>query len=126
MRTDFGEMKKSYFWGLPLWSFFLLGSTWLSGHGDKLPGLLLGIVAAYIYFILVMIRVKKSANLPPNKAVWSMRVGWVIRLVFVCFILYFSLRVPELDFLAAVVGLFSLHIVFLGAACVFVIKHKFF
>lgn len=78
-----------------------------------IPGLLIGWTSSVIYFLLMCRRVKQSAELPPGQALASMRAGWLIRLGFIIAILVLSVRVPGIDFWAAVVGLFSLHIVLL-------------
>ncbi len=112
--------------GLAAWSALLIACTWLAGQGDELPGLILGMTASYTYFALLVLRVKRSATLPVTKAIRSMRIGWLIRLTFILLILILSIKIPTFHFVAAVVGLFSLHIVMVFAACLFILKHQFY
>lgn len=101
------------------WGLFITVGALISGRINIIPGLLTGWTSSLFYFLLMCHRVKKSAELPPGKAVASMRAGWLLRYGFMISILVLSVRVPGIDFGAAVVGLFSLHIVlFLNAVCI--------
>ncbi|WP_425058650.1 hypothetical protein SCACP_33070 [Sporomusa carbonis] len=93
------------------WGLLVTLSAVLSGKIFIVPGLLLGWSGSLIYFLLMCRRVKKSADLPPGQAVASMRAGWLLRFGFIIAILVLSIQVPGIDFWAAVVGLFSLHII---------------
>lgn len=100
---------------------FLTLSALLSNKAFIIPGLLIGWTSSVIYFLLMCRRVKQSAELPPEKALASMRAGWLLRFGFMIAILILSVHVPGIDFWAAVVGLFSLHIVLLlNAVCIVV------
>lgn len=112
--------------GLVTWSALLIVCTWLAGQRDELPGLILGMISSYIYFALLVLRVNHSASLSLTKAVWSMRIGWIMRLVFILIVLVLSMKMPAFHFVAAVVGLFSLHIVMVFAACLFILKHRLY
>lgn len=90
---------------------FMTLSAWVSNKFSIIPGLLIGWTSSVIYFLLMCRRVKQSAELPPSKALASMRAGWLIRFGFMIAILVLSVQLPGIDFWAAVVGLFSLHIV---------------
>lgn len=114
------------FVGLAVWSILLIVCTLLAGQGDELPGLLLGMAASYIYFTLLVLRVNHSVIMPVTKAIGSMRIGWLIRLTFIMLILVLSMKLPTFHFVAAVVGLFSLHIIMVFAACLFILKHQFY
>lgn len=117
---------RSYFIGLAAWYVILIAGMWISGSQAEIPGFLLGVVAGCIYFALMAFRVKYSVTLPVSKAVWSMRMGWIIRLIFILLVLILSMTVPLFHFVAAVVGLFSLYIVVLVAACFYFFKHHIF
>lgn len=98
------------------WGLFITIGALVSGRISIIPGLLTGWTGSVLYFLLMCRRVKKSAELPPEQAVASMRTGWLLRYGFMVSMLVLSVHVPGIDFLAAVVGLFSLHIVlFLNA-----------
>lgn len=100
---------------------FLTISAFVSSKVYLLPGLLIGWTSSVIYFLLMCRRVKRSAELPPDKALASMRAGWVLRFGFMIAMLVVSVHMPGVDFWAAVVGLFSLHIVLLLNAVCFVV-----
>jgi hypothetical protein len=112
--------------GLAAWSMLLIACTWLAGQQAALPGLILGMAASYIYFGLLVLRAKHSVTLTVPKAIRSMRIGWFIRLSFILLILILSIKMPLFHFVAAVVGLFSLHIVMIVTACLFVLKYQFY
>lgn len=98
------------------WGLFITVSTLVSGRVGILLGLLTGWTSSLFYFLLMCRRIKKSAELPPGQAVASMRTGWLLRYGFMISMLVLSVHLPGIDFWAAVVGLFSLHIVlFLNA-----------
>ena len=103
------------------WGLFITIGALVSGRMFIIPGLLTGWTSSLLYFLLMCRRVKKSAELPPGQAVASMRTGWLLRYGFMISMLVLSVQVPGIDFRAAVVGLFSLHIVlFLNAVCIVV------
>lgn len=103
----------------------LAAGAWLTGRAAAIPGLLLGGAASAVYFLLMGYRVRRSAALPPERAVTYMRTGWLVRLSFVVLILILSLKVPQIDFVAAVVGLFSLQAVVIFDA-IFTVARSFF
>lgn len=104
------------------WGVFLIIGCWTGGKTDLIPGLILGLSGSLIYYLLMCFRIKKSAAMAPDQAVSYMRAGWLIRLSLVVAVLIVSLKVPGIDFLAAVVGLFSLQIVLYSQALITVIK----
>jgi hypothetical protein len=107
-------------------SILLIACTFLAGRSDEIPGLILGMGASYSYFALLLLRVNRSLSLPVAQAIGSMRIGWLIRLTFILLILILSVKVPMFHFAAAVVGLFSLHIIMVFTACLFILKHQFY
>lgn len=107
---------------LAVWVLLITVGALASSKMFFIPGLLLGWSGSVIYFLLMCRRVKKSAELPLGQAVSTMRSGWLIRLSFIISLLVVSVYVPEIDFLAAVVGLFSLHIILMLNAVFFVVS----
>lgn len=103
----------------------LSGAFCLSGHLAAIPGLLLGGVASVVYFLLMGYRVRRSAAMTPEKAVAYMRMGWLVRLSFVVLILVLSLKIPQINFAAAVLGLFLLQIVAILNAVLIVARSYF-
>ncbi len=107
---------------MALWGLATFVAAFLAGRADLIPGLALGTLTSVIYFLLMCYRVKKMADLPPARAVLYVRTGWLLRLLFISLMLVVSLHVPGVSFLAAVGGLFTLQIVLLLKAVVFVIR----
>lgn len=108
---NYAEQMRRTLLHLLAWGLFVTFSALLSGKISMIPGLLTGWTSSLLYFLLMCRRVKKSAELPPEKALASMRTGWLFRYGFIISILVLAVKVPGIDFWAAVVGLFSLHIV---------------
>lgn len=96
---------------MALWGLLVTAVLWLAGHGDKILGYLVGTAVSAVYFLLICYRVRRSAALPTRQAVVYMRTGWLIRLSFIVLVLAWSLKVPAINFAAAVAGLLSLQIV---------------
>lgn len=115
---DFAAQMRRTLAHLGAWVFFITFSAFISDKLFIIPGLLTGWSGSVIYFLLMCRRVKKSVELPPEKAVASMRAGWLLRFSFAISILVLSIYVPGIDFWAAVVGLFSLHIVLMVNAVI--------
>jgi hypothetical protein len=122
---EFTIQVKRTLWQMAALLALLTGCAWLTGHAAALPGLFLGGVASALYFLLMSYRVRRSAVLPPEKAVAYMRSGWLVRLSFVVLVLILSLKIRQIDFAAAVVGLFSLQIVVFFNA-VLIVARSFF
>ncbi|HWR38017.1 MAG TPA: ATP synthase subunit I [Patescibacteria group bacterium] len=105
------------------WGIFTIVGAWITGYVFLILGLVVGNVASIIYFLLMGYRVRQSSLLPPAKAIASMRSGWLVRLSFVVLVLILSVRLPQISFGAAVLGLFSLQIVIFFNAVYFVGKN---
>ena len=120
LKMEFSNNYTSQVWRVLLhllaWGLFITVGALVSGRVGILSGLLIGWTSSLFYFLLMCRRIKKSAELPPEQAVASMRTGWLLRYGFMISMLILSVHLPSIDFWAAVVGLFSLHIVlFLNA-----------
>lgn len=108
---------------MTLWGLFVGGSAFVAGMHNILPGLALGTVTSMIYFLLMCYRVKKSSTMPVHKAIAYMRAGWLVRLAFLVLMLVLAVSISDIQFFgAAIVGLFSLHIVILFNAVVLVVQ----
>lgn len=116
------EMKRTLL-QIIAWGIFICGSAYFAGHGWRIPGLVMGITSSIIYCLLLWYRILKCSDMPAHKAVFYMRMGWGIRLFFIVIMLFLSLKIPALDFGSAVVGLFTLQIVMISNAVVFVVKN---
>jgi hypothetical protein len=118
---DYSGQVRQTLLHLLAWGLFITLSALLSKQILLIPGLVTGWTSSVIYFLLMCRRVKKSLDLPPEKALASMRAGWLVRFVFMISILVLASNVPGINFWAAVVGLFSLHIVLMvNAVCIVV------
>lgn len=108
-------------WGMITWGIFVAATFWLSHRQHGLPGFLLGFLASLCYYALLSFRIKRSAEVPHHKTVAFMWIGWLIRLSFIVLALILALIMPGIDFLSAVIGLFSFHIVMLIQAALLVV-----
>jgi hypothetical protein len=103
----------SFLLQIGLWVAVVAVALFLTGHMGLIPGFIVGTAVSLIYAFLVGYRIRRSATLPPKEAVAYMRTGWLIRLAFIILVLIWSLKMPQINFPAVVVGLFSLQIVIL-------------
>jgi hypothetical protein len=110
---NFAHEIKRFLRHMALWILLVSAGLYFMGCADKIPGFLLGATASVIYLLLAGYRVYKSTTLPPRKAVAYMRTGWLIRLIFVFSVLVVSVKLPQVDFLAAVGGLLLFQMVIL-------------
>lgn len=104
------EMRKTIL-QMGYWALFVYVSAYVSGQVERIPGFVIGIVTSATYFLLMCYRIQRSASMPVARAVTYMRTGWIIRLFFILLMLYLSVKLPWIDFWAAVIGLFSLYAV---------------
>lgn len=83
----------------------------LAGKTVYITGFLFGALASVLYFILLVYRIRKSADLPAGKAVNYMRGGWLIRLGFIVLTLPLANKLSKVNFLAVIAGLFTFQMV---------------
>ena len=98
---------------MTVWGLVVVLGGFLSGRQSLLPGFGLGFLASISYYLLLSLRVRKLVDLPPEKAVGSMRMGWIVRLSLMTLVLILALNMPGIDFLSTVIGLFSFQLVLL-------------
>lgn len=103
----------------------LMPVAYALGRESAVFGLFLGAAASFVYFLLLGNRIRHCSDLSPEKAVASMRAGWLVRLCFVALIVILALRINHISFLATVVGLFLLQIVLLINAAGLVVRSIF-
>jgi len=115
------EIKKTLL-QITAWGILLGANVYFAGYKELLVGLLLGIAASMVYFLLLSYRIHKSADMPIEKAVLYMRIGWLNRLVFIILMLFLSAKIPGINFWSVVIGLFSLHMVMLFKSVVLILK----
>jgi hypothetical protein len=118
------EIKKTIM-QMIVWGISICTAAYLTGYSEKIAGLIIGIFTSVIYFLLMGYRIKKSAEMPVNRALLYTKIGWLIRLSFIVAMLLMSIKLPGIDFWSAVFGLFSLQIVLFFQAVVLVTKSFF-
>ena len=107
------------------WGIFICTAAYLTGQSERLAGLAIGIFTSIVYFLLMCYRINKSADMPVHRALLYMRVGWLIRLLFIVMMLLLSVKMPGIDFWSAIFGLFTLQIIMFLEAAVIVTKSFF-
>lgn len=107
------------------WGIFICAAAYLTGQSERLAGLAIGIFTSIVYFLLMCYRINKSADMPVHRALLYMRVGWLIRLLFIVMMLLLSVKMPGIDFWSAIFGLFTLQIIMFLEAAVIVTKSFF-
>jgi hypothetical protein len=122
---EYTKQVKQTLLQIVIFTLVLTSGALILNRSAVVPGLLIGTTASIIYFLLLCYRVKRSAELSPQKAVAYMRYGWVIRLFFVVLSLSLCFKLEQIDYIAALLGLFSLHIVVILNACVMLVKLRF-
>lgn len=108
-----------------LWGILICSVAYFFNQGWRVPGLIMGISTSVVYFLLMCYRVSKSADMSVVKAISYMRMGWLLRLAFIAIMLVLSIKIPSLDFLSSVIGLFSLQVVLVFNAGIMIIKSFF-
>lgn len=98
---------------------------YVAGFGQFIPGLLLGIFTSTIYYLLMCYRVGKSADMPANKAISYMRAGWFYRLFFIVLMLMLSLKIQNINFWSAVIGLLFLQMIMFFKIIFVIIQNLF-
>lgn len=94
----------------------------LLGKTKYITGFLFGALASMLYFMLLVYRIRKSADLPIVKAVNYMRGGWLIRLSFIALIFPLVNKLSQVNFLAVIAGLFTFQMVLIINSFIIVVK----
>nr|WP_092070980.1 ATP synthase subunit I [Dendrosporobacter quercicolus]NSL48441.1 ATP synthase subunit I [Dendrosporobacter quercicolus DSM 1736]SDM17027.1 ATP synthase I chain [Dendrosporobacter quercicolus] len=116
-----GEVKRTML-SMAIWGALAIAVLCLAGRQSLIPGFLLGLSASLGYYALLSFRVRQSAALQPEKIIAYMRAGWLIRLSFLVMVVIVVLKMPGIDFLAAMLGLFSFQIIMLAQNIIVVVK----
>jgi hypothetical protein len=119
---EFALEVKQTLWHLAIGGLLIATGAWLAGYPWLIPGLLVGVTASALYFLQLGYRTRKSADMPAPKAVTYMRAGWLLRMGFILLVLLVSIAIPQINFWAAVAGLFSLQVILIMNAVVTVLK----
>ncbi len=105
-----------------IWCLVVSSILVLTAEVNNIVGFILGSVASILYFLLMAYRIKNSAEMPVDKAVNYMRIGWLLRLTFLIITLILSVKMPQVNFLFAILGVFSLQIVLTINSVMVVVK----
>ena len=104
------EVRRTIF-QLAIWGGCVAVSLLYGGQTEKLYGFVLGVATGGAYYLMLSLRIRRSAEMPVAKAVGYMRAGWLVRLILVSLMLLLSVKAPQLDFWSAVAGLLLLQAV---------------
>ncbi|SFL62691.1 ATP synthase subunit I [Pelosinus propionicus] len=118
------EIKKTII-QMIVWGLSICTAAYFTGYSGKIAGLFIGIFTSVIYFLLMGYRIKKSAEMPINRALLYTKIGWIIRLGFIVAMMLLSIKLPGVDFWSAVFGLFTLQIILFLQAVVLITKSFF-
>lgn len=81
------------------------------GRAVLIPSILLGGCGSFIYSFMLAYRVKRATEQAAKPAVPYMRAGLTFRLLFVSLVGVMALRIPGLNFIPVLLGLFTLQII---------------
>lgn len=111
MLTEYRNEVRRTMAGMAVWGVLAAAGLCLTQRQYMLPGFLLGLSSSFCYYALLSFRVRQSAEMPPEKVVSYMRMGWLVRLSFIVLVLILALIMPGIGFLPTIIGLFSFQII---------------
>ncbi|MBR0325518.1 MAG: hypothetical protein IIX11_05225 [Selenomonadales bacterium] len=79
-------------------------TTWLAGFA-------LGCASGAVHYILLAMRLSRAAEMSAKRAMMFMRVGFILRFVFVALVLVFASQVSRIFFASCAVGVIGLYAV---------------
>ena len=93
--------------------YWLVGSGLfcLVGASSWLAGFALGCASGAVHYILLAMRLSRAAEMSAKKAMMFMRVGFILRFVFVALVLVFASQVSRIFFASCAVGVIGLYAV---------------
>lgn len=91
----------------------------MAGFSRLAPGFMLGVAAGMSNGLLLSHQLKKSAALPPERAVASVQSGWIVRLSVAVLLLILSVLFAQINFLAALAGFFLFQTLLVVRAVIF-------
>ena len=119
---DFAAIYKKTFLYIIAWGLFTTGTAFLAGRLSVGYGLLLGTLASILCFLHLAYQVNKCAGMPPDMAAAYVQAGWLVRLSIVLLVLVLSILLPQVSFVAAIAGFFTLQIVLILGAFIHLLK----
>lgn len=87
---------------------------WLGGWTAYIGGWCIGCALNIVYFLMMTSRSLRSLRLPPERAVYFIRGGAVLRLTMIVLVLIALTKVPQIHFGAVVAGILSYRILIVG------------
>jgi len=107
----FAQVRRTFTY-LLIWGILVVLNAYASGNAHIVPSFLYGLVASFIYFFLLTSRLEKSSKMAePIEAVAHIQKGSSIRFLFVVVVLVVAAKIPQLEFLAVTIGVFSWKVV---------------
>ena len=93
--------------------YWLIGSTifYSAGLSAWLAGFALGCASGAVHYILLAMRLSRVTEMPLQKAMMFMRVGFIMRFAFVALVLIFAAQVSRIFFASCAVGVIGLYAV---------------
>ena len=95
-----------------------------TGRYSVLLGLIFGLLISVLLLRLKLIQIKRSIDMPEDKANKFIRNRYFIEYVIYFIVLFVAIRNSRVDFLAAAVGLFLMKATVVGWVVLDIIKNK--
>ena len=89
----------------------LSAALFFTGRSDLVWGFALGVAASLANCVLLGRQLEKAADLPMDKAIAQVQIGWFVRFTLAVFLLALSALFVEIRFLAALAGLFVFQLI---------------
>jgi hypothetical protein len=119
---EFSAAFRKTFIYIVLWGFMTCGWAYLAGRVATGNGLVLGIAASILCCLHLYYQVKRCAGMPPQMAAAYVQAGWIVRLSLVLVVFVISVLLPQISFIAALAGFFSLQLILLLGAVIQIIR----
>lgn len=93
--------------------FCLAGSIlfYLAGLSAWLGGFAVGCASGAVHYILLAVRLRRAAEVSAEQAMMFMRVGFILRFIFVALVLVLAAQVSRIFFASCAVGVIGLYAV---------------
>lgn len=121
--TSFTAIFKKTFRYSFLWGVLTSGWAYMSGGIHIGNGMVLGTLASLCCLIHLYYQMKRCAAMSPPMAAAYIQAGWVVRLSAVLVVFVISVLLPQISFIAALAGYFSLQLLWIIGSGVLLIKN---
>ncbi|MCX7780485.1 MAG: ATP synthase subunit I [Negativicutes bacterium] len=103
---------------LVFWGIISSALAYASGRPTVGNGLAIGNLAALLCFFHLYHQVSRCAQMSPPMGAAYVQAGWLVRLSLIVLVFIISALVPDISFLAALAGFFSLQAIWIFGAVV--------